>query len=88
MTTIFRDAIGRFMHMYLDNIFVYSNTIEEHEEHLQFIFEKLQEFSLYLKWAKCDLYAERVDCLSHIIDKEGIHVDSDKVARIWEWRTP
>ena len=88
MTTIFHDAIGHFMHVYLDNIFVYSNTIEEHKEHLQFIFEKLQEFSLYLKWIKCDLYAEQVDCLRHIIDKEGIHVDSDKVARIWEWGTP
>jgi len=88
MTTIFRDAIGRFMHVYLDNIFVYLNTIEEHEEHLWFIFEKLREFSLYLKWVKCDLYAEQVDCLGHIIDKEGIHVDSNKVARIREWRTP
>ena len=49
MTMFFHDAIGRFMHMYLDDIFVYSNTIEEYEEHLQFVFEKLQEFSLYLK---------------------------------------
>jgi len=69
MTTTFRDAIGCFMHVYLDEIFVYLNTIEEHEEHLWFVFEKLREFSLYLKWVKCDLYAERVDCLGHIIDK-------------------
>ena len=34
MTTIFCDAIGQSMHIYLDNIFVYSNTIEEHKEHL------------------------------------------------------
>ena len=88
MTMIFCDAIGRFMHVYLDNIFVYLNTIEEHKERLQFVSEKLREFSLYLKWVKCDLYAERVDCLGYIINKEGIHVDSDKVARIWEWRTP
>jgi hypothetical protein len=55
MTTIFRDAIGRSMHVYLDNIFVYSNSIEEHEEHLCLIFERLREHQLYLKWAKCDL---------------------------------
>ena len=88
MSTIFCDAIGWFMHVYLDDIFVYSKSIEEHEEHLQFVFEKLREHSLYLKWAKCNLYAEWVDCLDHIIDKTGIHVDSDKVARIQEWRTP
>ena len=88
MTTIFRDAIGRSMHVYLDDIFVYSNSIEEHEEHLRLVFERLRQHQLYLKWAKCDLYADKVDCLGHIIDKEGIHVDTDKVARIREWRNP
>ena len=37
MSTIFRNAIGRFMHVYLDDIFIYSKSIEEHEEHLQFV---------------------------------------------------
>jgi len=88
MTTIFRDAIGRSMHVYLDDIFVYSNSMEEHEEHLRLVFERLREHQLFLKWVKCDLYANKVDCLGHIIDKEGIHVDTDKVAHIREWRTP
>jgi len=70
------------MHVYLDNIFVYSNSIEEHEEHLRLVFEQLREHQLYLKWAKWDLYANRVDCLGHIIDKEGIHVNTGKVAHI------
>jgi len=43
MTTIFHDAIGCSMHVYLDNIFVYSNSIEEHEEHLCLMFERLRE---------------------------------------------
>jgi len=88
MTTIFRDAIGRSIHVYLDDIFMYSNSIEEHEEHLHLMFEQLREYQLYLKWAKCDLYADRVDCLGHIINKEEIHVNMDKVAHIREWRTP
>jgi len=76
------------MHVYLDDIFVYSNSIEEHKEHLCLVFERLKEHQLFLKWVKCDLYANKVDCLGHIIDKEGIHVDTDKVACIREWRTP
>ena len=68
------------MHVYLDDIFVYSNSIEEHKEHLWLIFERLREQKLFLKWVKCDLYADKVDCLGHIIDREGIHVDMDKVA--------
>ncbi len=34
MTSIFRDVIGRFVHVYLDDIFIFSNSYEEHEEHL------------------------------------------------------
>ena len=58
MTSIFRDVIGRFMHVYLDDIFIYSTTAEEHEEHLRVVFECLRANSLYLKWTKCELYAE------------------------------
>ena len=34
MTTIFRDFLGRFVHIYLDNIFIYSQSIREHIEHI------------------------------------------------------
>ena len=34
MTAIFRDYIGKFVHIYLDDIFVFSNTLREHEHHL------------------------------------------------------
>ena len=88
MTSIFRDVIGKFLHVYLDDIFIYSNTPEEHEAHLCIVFECLRSNQLYLKWLKCELFAEWVDCLGHIIDKNGIHVDTDKLSHIREWRTP
>jgi hypothetical protein len=88
MTSIFRDVIGKFLHVYLDDIFIYSDTPEEHEVHLCIVFERLRSNQLYLKWSKCDLYAEQVDCLGHIIDKDGIHADTDKLAHIREWRVP
>ena len=37
---------------------------------------------------KCNLYAEQIDCLGHIIDKDGIHADVDKLSRIREWCIP
>ena len=48
MTSVFRDFIVRFVHVYLDNIFIYSSTIEEHEDHLTQVFDKLREAQLYL----------------------------------------
>ena len=62
--------------------------IEEHREHLCLMFKKLREQQLYLKWAKCELYADKIDCLDYTINNEGIHVNTDKIACIREWHTP
>ena len=88
MTVTFHDQLGRFIHVYLDDVFAYSSTIEEHEEHLEVVFGLLRKFRFYLKIDKCDLYTERMDCLRHIIDNDGVHADVDKMSRIRNWRTP
>lgn len=88
MTWIFRDYIGIFVHVYLDDIFVFSNSIEEHERHLKLVFDRLREQRLYLSRAKLDLYSERMDCLGHVIDDQGLHADMDKMATIRDWRPP
>jgi Reverse transcriptase (RNA-dependent DNA polymerase) len=88
MTHIFKDYIGRFCHVYLDDIFVYSNTIEDHEKHIQLIVDKLLSHELSLNKDKCDLYSEQLDCLGHVINNQGVHADTDKMTKIREWRTP
>src|SRR6266481_5024385 len=64
MTSVFRDLIARFIHVYLDNIFIFSSSVEEHEQHLGQVFDKLQETQLYLSQEKIDLYSERCHELS------------------------
>ena len=39
MMVIFRDCISQFVHVYLDDIFIYSRSIEEHEKHLRIILQ-------------------------------------------------
>ena len=48
MTSVFCNFVARFVHVYLDDIFIYSSTIEEHEKHLAQVFQKLREAQLYL----------------------------------------
>jgi len=43
---------------------------------------------LYLKWKKCQLYAKEIECLGHMIDDNGIHMDTDKMDKIRNWKTP
>ena len=88
VTHVFREAIGRFLHVYLDDIFIFSDTLDEHEKHLTYVFQKLRESRLYIEKAKCDLYSESMDCLGHLIDEHGLHADTDKMACVRDWRTP
>lgn len=46
--------LDQFVMVYLDDIFIYSNTLEEHVEHLNKVFQVLRENELYIKREKCE----------------------------------
>ncbi|WVZ81482.1 LOW QUALITY PROTEIN: hypothetical protein U9M48_028855 [Paspalum notatum var. saurae] len=76
MNKIFMDGLDKHVIVFIDDILVYSKTIEEHEEHLRKVPEKLRSHQLY---AKC----ERISYPGHIITAEGVTVDPEKVERYW-----
>ena len=53
MNQVFHDYLDKFVVIYLDDIMVYSSSLEEHEKHLRLIFERLQKNQLYVKKEKC-----------------------------------
>ena len=59
MMVVFRDYIAWFVHIYLDNIFIYSSSVKEHEAHLVLVFDRLCKDQLYLSQDKVDLYSLR-----------------------------
>ena len=88
MTRIFRRYIGKFVYIYLDDIFIFSYSLEDHESHLDTVFSILREQKLYLSAKKVDLYSERMDCLGHLIDRRGLHADGDKMKSVRHWPKP
>ena len=88
MTAIFRDCISWFIHVYLDDIFIYSCSTAEHIKHLGIVFQWLRDHHLFLSKSKVDLYSKWLKCLGHIIDDWGIHTDANKMQCICEWRHP
>jgi hypothetical protein len=89
MNHIFRPYIGVFMDVYLDDMIIYSDTIEDHIKHLQIIFEVLRKEKLYLTSAdKLDFFAKRFALLGQVIDENGLVMDPDKVDQISNWKTP
>ena len=86
-TKIFGPYIGKFIRVYLDDFAVYSNR-DSHIENVRAAFERLMEFHCSLSPEKCRIGFEEGALLGHIVSREGIRVDPDKVKRILELRIP
>ena len=74
--------------VYLDDIIVFSKTPEEHIERLRGVFQKLSTAGLRLKPSKCEFFKSQVTYLGHIVSKNGIETDPQKIEAIKEWPVP
>jgi hypothetical protein len=72
----------------LDGILIYSKLEEVHEHHLRMELQVLREHQLYAKLSKCSFYQKKIHYLGHIISKDGIKVDPEKIEAIREWSVP
>jgi hypothetical protein len=85
MNDIFRKWLDDFVVVYIDNILIYSGSLEEHEEHLHKVFQRLSENKLYAKLEKCKFGVMEVDFLGHRITQKGLKMDDHKVKAILDW---
>jgi hypothetical protein len=88
MNNMFMDYLDKFVVVFIDDIFVYSQNEQEHEEHLRTVLQRLQDCQLYAKLSKCEFWISEVLFLGHIINQEGLVVDLKKVAAILDWKAP
>jgi len=82
-----REALDDFASAYLNNILIYSDSEEEHVDHVKWIMQRLLKAALYLKPEKCEFHKETVRCLRLIISTNGISMDEDKVETVRNWST-
>ncbi|CAM6087471.1 unnamed protein product [Calypogeia fissa] len=71
-----------FVRCYIDDILVFSSTVEEHQTHLQAVFERLRTHGLRLHPGKCKFFQEQVEYLGHVIYPGGLDVQQTKVLAI------
>ena len=73
------DELDKFVVVFINDILIYSKSVQEHEQHLRVVFEKLKAHKLYAKFSKCEFWLENVAFLGHILTAEGVAVDPEKV---------
>lgn len=69
MNSIFNKKLNEFMIIYINDIFVYSKTVEEHVEHLKYVLNKFHENKLFANKVKSEFDQKEMDFLGHIFVK-------------------
>jgi hypothetical protein len=64
--------------VFLDDIFTYSSTIEDHVQHVKLVLEQLRLHQWYLKLSKCPFAQAQIEYLGHIISREDVATDPTK----------
>ena len=73
---------------YLDDCIIFSSTAEEHIERLGEVLERFRFANLKINPTKCEFFRTRVPFLGHIISKNGLEADPDKIAAVKKFPNP
>ncbi len=78
---VLRDMVDQFIYVYLDDILIFSSSLQEHVQHVRRVLQRLLENGLFVKVEKCAFHAQSVPFL-------GFIVSPDKVKAVVSWPTP
>ncbi len=85
---VLRDMLNQFIYVYLDDILIFSHSLQEHVQHVRRVLQRLLENGLYVKAEKCVFHAQSVPFLGYIVSVEGMRMDPDRVQAVVDWPTP
>ena len=88
MRRVFQPYLDQFVVVFVDDILIYSQSEEEHEDHLRIVLQALKGHQLYAKFRKCEFWLTEVKFLGHVMSASGVSVDPEKVEAVMSWERP
>ncbi len=85
---VFRDMLGQWAIVYMDDILVYSDTLDSHVQHVRAVLKRLIDHQLYAKIEKCEFHQSLTSFLGYIISADGVAMDEKKINSVLNWPTP
>ena len=77
-----------FVSVYIDDVLIFSRTLEEHLRHIGQVLDQFQAAGLKLKPSKCHFMCQRVEYLGHLITQKGLLRNTKKVSAVTDFPTP
>ena len=66
MHRVFQPYLDQFVVVFVDDILIYSQYEEEHEDHLRIVLQALKDHQLYVEYSKCEFWLTEVRFLEHV----------------------
>ena len=88
MNSIFKEELDDSVLVYLDDILIFSRTLQEHIQHIRGALEKLRAAQLYARLHKCAFFQQKVEYLGFDVSSQGIQPSPEKVRTVVEWPRP
>ena len=80
MNQILQPFLRKIVLVFLDDILIFSATMEDHKHHLQQVLAELRKHKLFLKESKCSFAQSSLEYLGHIISAAGVSTDPNKIS--------
>jgi hypothetical protein len=88
MDSVLSEFIDKFVAVYLDDICIYSQTQDEHEEHLRLVVQRLADWNLKVNVKKSFFFKDTIKFLGHEVGAFGVRQDEGKCEAITKWKAP
>lgn len=88
MEEVLKEYLHRFCFVYIDDVVVFSKSLEEHLQHLTLIFKKFRLYNLKVQLDKSEFLRKEVPFLGHIVTPDGIRPNPDKVKAVESYPIP
>jgi hypothetical protein len=88
MNSILQSFLRKFVMVFLDDILIYSSSLDAHLQHMRLVLDKLREHQFYLKMKKCSFMKSELKYLGHVISREGVATDPSKTKVMLNWPQP
>jgi hypothetical protein len=88
MNSVLRDSIGDRCFVYMDDVLILGETLQEHHAKLREDFEQFRRFNVKIEPDKCEFLRPELAYLGHIISKEGVKPDPKKIEAVVQFPVP
>ena len=88
LNTLFKDYIGKFVLIYLDDIIIFSEDEKDHDNHVHKVLTILEREKLYCRLKKSQFRTKRIEYLGYVITPNGVSMNSEKIKAVLDWKAP